>query len=707
MKIIPRLLTVLICLLGTAALAQAPLRVLVLPFDTAAAAENYSLGLAAGIQRGLNSLDGVYVPPVGDGALVVGRAARLDVDLTSTVTELFQADVIISGALSQSDSQLQVTLAFSGPLFPEGEQTSYTVAAVSSSLMRTAVEAILERLDVTIDATVQARLDAIAAQAPSVFGLGPVGTAAARLGGSTSDLASALESDGNSAWVHSEYARVLMLSGNPEAALSASTRALELNRNDVESLVNHGIILSQLGRRDEAVAVFDEALALNSWHAIGLAGQAVLLPGAGEATRQLERATDSYPRLLDAWLDLAELSPDTGRALQQLRRAAAYLPESVQLHRAFVVRTVASGDAAGALAYLQQLAADPLAASPNLYSLATLLPDSLASEATALVRQGSSAFPESTIPGLTEAQLLRRAGRVSEAETLLRTLNTAHPDDVEVVNQLAITVAVAGRVDEARQLFESIAGSSAVVQLNLADVLLQEGQAQAALQVLQPLAEQPGADADTITLYAEALARTGNTAAAETAFRQALTLDPEWQRARSGLSQLTEQQQVTGGQQIEMPAQAASAFERGLNALRSGNFPNAVLEFSSATASQGGALAQFYLGYALQMDGQIREAITAYEAAREGLPESDVVLNNLGYAQLVVGRYDLALPLLREAVTLNSGNAQAHMNLGLTYFGLSRYADAVAAWEQALGLQPALAASLDDLIQEARSRSGQ
>ena len=97
----------------------------------------------------------------------------------------------------------------------------------------------------------------------------------------------------------------------------------------------------------------------------------------------------------------------------------------------------------------------------------------------------------------------------------------------------------------------------------------------------------------------------------------------------------------------------------------------------------------------------------AEEAALAELPDSDIVLNNLGYSQLSVGRYDLALPLLRQAVAANAANPQAHMNLGLTFFGLSRYSDAISSWETAIGLQPELAATLEDLVQEARSRLGQ
>ena len=705
--IFKRFAILLICLLGSLALAQAPVRVLVLPFDASEAAENLGLGLAVGLQRGLNTLEGVFVPPVGDGALVSSRASGLVDDLTGTVVRLFNADALISGAISLSDSGYRVTLAFSGPRFPQGEQVSFEVPAVSSTLVRTTTENVISKLGISIDGEVQARLDAVASQAPTVFSMGPIGMAAGRLGANVSELAGLLELDGNSSWVHSEYARALMLSGNAQGALEASDRALQLNPTDIETMVNHAIILTQLGRTEEAVAQYDAALALNSWHAMALAGRAILTSNPAQALAGFEKATTSYPRLADAWLEQVALTGDNARALQLLRRAAGYLPESVQIHRNFVVRTIAAGDAAGALTYLRQIAGDSLAATPTLYSLAINLPESMTEEGIAFAREGAAAFPQSTIPGLTEAHLLRRAGRVTEAETLLRTLNTAHPEDVEVINQLAITIAAAGRVTEAQRLFESISGASQVVQLNLAQALLEDGQAQAALQVLQPLAADPAADADTLTLYGDALARTGDRQAAETAYRNALNVDPNWQPASTGLTRLGEQAQVTGGQSFSIPAAAAAPFERGLSALNAGDINQAIIEFTAAADSGGGPLADFYKGYVLQVSGRVREAVPAYEAALEELPESDIVLNNLGYSQLTLGRYDLALPLLRRAIAANDGNAQAHMNLGLAFYGLNRFSDAVGSWERAGALQPDLTGTLQELIDEARNRSGQ
>ncbi len=706
MKSLRKLLLALLVLLLSVASAQAVTRVLVLPFETEAVNPNYSLGLAGGLQRSLNSIEGIYVPPVGDGALFAARAFDLDLDPLTASVAAFDAHAIVSGEMVASGDSVNITLAFSGPRF--AELTTVTVSApnVPSSLMRATVDEVVRTLGLNIDSATQSRIDTINSQAPSATSMGPIGMAMARLGGTPAEVQSAFESDSNSSWVQGEYARVQMLAGNAEAALQAANRAVELNPGDVEAVVNRGIVLTQLDRLEEATAAYNAALELNSWHATALAAQALITTDLNAARSRLERSIEAYPRLADAYLDLVLLEPNDTRALQQLRRAAEHLPESIQIHRAFVLRTLAAGDANGALAYLRSVAADPLGATPALYSLASNLPADLTDQAMVFVNEGANRFPQSTLPGLTESFLLRRAGRAAEAEAILRSLHTAHPGDLEVANQLAITLGQLGRVDEARQVFESIAGASSVVTLNLAQTLLEDGQAAAALQLLEPLAGAADADADTVTLYGIALARTGQTAAAETAFNHALGLDPDWHPARAALAQLGEQSQVTGGVAVQFTGEAGASFQRGLTALNNSDFQTAVIEFGTAADLSGEALAHFYRGYSLQLLGRVREAVAAYELALAGFPNSDIVLNNLGYSQLVLGRYDLALPLLTRAVEANAGNGQAHMNYGLAQYGLGRFSAALESWETAVRLEPALSASLDELMQDARSRLG-
>jgi hypothetical protein len=80
MKRAPLLLLTLLALTAPLARAQAPAdqdavdRLVVLAFDADDADSPYRLGLATGLQRVLNVIDGVYVPPVGDTLLVARRA---------------------------------------------------------------------------------------------------------------------------------------------------------------------------------------------------------------------------------------------------------------------------------------------------------------------------------------------------------------------------------------------------------------------------------------------------------------------------------------------------------------------------------------------------------------------------------------------------------------------------------------------------------
>src|SRR5699024_10900578 len=158
-----------------------------------------------------------------------------------------------------------------------------------------------------------------------------------------------------------------------------------------------------------------------------------------------------------------------------------------------------------------------------------------------------------------------------------------------------------------------------------------------------------------------------------------------------GVELLHQQADLSGeGEAVEMPTAAAQSFARGIESFKAGEYGSAAAEFAAAVEAGGGGLTEFYLGYALQLNGKVRDAVSHYEAALEEFPNSSELLSNLGYARLSLGRYDLALEHLRAAVDADSENAQAQMNLGLTYFGLRRYEEAVTAFERAVEIAPNL-----------------
>lgn len=683
--------------------AQSPLRVLVLPFDATRSFEPYGLGLATGLQRTLNSLDGIYAPSVAEAGLFVTRAHDAGLEAIDVATEAFAATVVVSGSVEGSGDSLDVTLVFAGPDLPEAEQLRLRLDSDPAGALAGVSEAVARQLGRNDPSQLQ-RVGRLAEEAPELASLDAVARASSRLGSNLGELTAAAELNSDSSWALSESARALALAGRSGQAIEEAARAVAASEEDAEALVIKGIVANAGGEEAMARRSFESALALNSSHALALVGLAELAADDDEARRLLRRALEASPRQVEAVLALARLEGNHQQALQFLRRASSHLPESVDLHRAFITRAVEAGDPAGALAYLRQVTSQPLSTSPALYAQASGLPESLSEEALGLVQEGRERFPESSGLQLTEAELLRRAGRDQEAIAVLEALRERYPNSVEVANSLAIALAETGETERAREVLRGVAGDSETVQLNLGRLLLEAGQARAAVSTLEPLVEQDDNDSEALTLYGIALGRIGRMDAALEALDRALAVDPDSEAASRARTLIEQRQRIVGEDVISFEGEAATSFEQGLSALEAGSPAEAASAFSRAYELSEHPLAAFYRGYALQLNGSIREALPAYQVAAEAYPDSGTVLNNLGYAQLQLGRLDLALDTLREALSSAEDNPRIHVNLGLTYYGLGRYDEALQAWEQAVALEPSLESDLADIRSRAEER---
>ena len=695
----------LFLLLLQLALAQAPQRVVVLPFDATQSAQAYSLGLSTGLQRTLNSLDGIYSPSVAEAALFTNRANEAGLDGIAQAIRAFEADYLITGAVSGSGSDLQVTLVVMNAGSGETTQQTLSVASDPGRALEATTTHVAAELGRT-DAATGHRISGLASEAPQLVNLMAVASASSRLGGSLADLASAAQIDSDSSWVLSEYARALALAGRTDEAAQVAREAAQLNQNDAEAHAVLGIVAQTLGDDELARSSFERAVAINSHHAVALTGLASMLEDRAQVEEHLRAAVAAAPRLEEAVIGLANLESSPARALQSLRRAARNLPESVSLHRAFVRRALAAGDTAGAVSYLREGGQDPLTASPALYSLATLLPEEARDQALQLVREGRERFPESLGLQVTEAQLLQESGQTDEAIALYRSVLDENPENVDVANNLAVLLAQSGRLDEAQEVFESLAGENDTVSLNLARLLLHSGEAQQALSLLEELVARHPADSEALGLLGIAQGRTGSLQAGIGSLEAALQLNPDNAEAGNALEVLRQQQAIVGESAVTLEGDAAREFELGLGALESGNLNQAREHFSAAAESGQDGLLNFYYAYTLQLTGQARQAALQYELAREQYPENDTILNNLGYAYLQVSRFDKALDVLRSARSLDSSNPSVHVNLGLTYFGLGRFSDALAEWDIALELDPGLEPELRSVREQAMNVVG-
>lgn len=701
----PLLVLAALALLGSS-LAQDPVRIVVLPFETAASLEAYGLGLPVSLQRSLNALDGVYAPPVGDAALVAGRAAAAGDE--AALARTFAADLVVGGRVEGEGRALTATLAVRGPGLAEPVTVGARAADGSpAALARAAVEAVVGLLRVAPGQGDLQEALRTAGETPPLAALEPVAQAGARLGAPPlARLREAAALARDSSFAQAELARALALSGAPEEALAAGERALAAQPSDAEAAAVVGVVRLGLGRDEAARDAFERAVALNPGHAVALTGLARLEPDPAARRGLLERAVAASPRQLEAQLELAGLAGSDARALQTLRRAARALPDSVALHQAFVERASRAGDPRGALAYLREAARDELAASPGLYALAAGLPDAVAEPALAFVREGRERYPEGVGLALAEAALLRRAGRPAEAEAALAQLAREAEASAEVANALALARLEQGDREGALQAFASYRGDDPRLRLNHGQLLLEEGRPRQALSLLESAAAALPEDATAQRAHGLALAGAGRIGEAREALRRAVALAPDDAEARRTLELLEQHGAVAGDADVRFEGAAADAFGRGLGEIEAGDFAAAAASFATAREAQDHPLLAFYHGYALQRAGRASAALEPYARAREGFPDSDVLLNNLGQAQFQLGRYDLALPTLRGARELNPDNPRVHLNLGLVLFGLGRYGDALDAFDRAVELEPGLEGALEAVRGEARRRSG-
>jgi len=704
----------LLTLAGAANAQASAQRIVLLPFDVEASIDAFALAFPSALQRAINEVDGVYVPAVGDAAAVAQRVSDTGGDVLAEIRRVFAADAVVLGRVRGSDA-LSIELVVATQVGEEGATTVNGRLGDLAALWRDAADGMLQLAGVAPSLADLADLRRVLGDVPSLPSLGPVGSSSARVPGVRLDqLEAAAALDPDSSWVNGELARVVAISGDTERALGLAERAVELGSH-AEAHALLGMV--RLARNDPAAGeAFEAALGANPAHGVALAGLARSGVGPARAAELLEAAIAAAPRQADAHLALAELQTSPARVIQLLRRASAWLPDSVAVQLALVDAALDAGDARGAIELLRSAVGDPVGRRPAIYLLAARLPTELAADAIVFAREGRAAFPDDPDLRRLEIDLLRASGDADGAAAALAAWVETGSAPLREVVAFAEALASQGRFDEAQTWLATVADADDDADLRSARIELAAGRARAALTTLEPRVAAGDADALRRTLYAIALGRIGRadeaSAALEEVVRSAGAPGADARTLEAGalaeraLAVLADQRRVSGSAAVALAPDASTAFEQGLFALENGDMVTARDAFVRARGFDDAGLLAFYEGYARQVLGDPRGAIRAYDAARDELGGNGVLLNNLGYAQLQVGRLDLALETLRLALEADPGNARAHLNLGLTYYGLARFADAADAFDEALAIDPSLAGVAGSVIEDARRRAG-
>jgi len=697
----------LFIILGFSA-AQSMTKLVILPFDTSNSVSSYGLGIATALERSMNVIDTVFVAPVGDSLFYTQKQlSEGNVDLDKLASD-FDASLIVSGKVDNQKTTDNTTLLFSGPAYPEAKQLVFSAdLSKPAAAVAVIVEKIISELKLGLSAQERKELNAVIAQTPSTPSLGAVSESALGLPRSNlSDLETARDLDPNSSWVLSELARAQTISGDLSAAMQTSQQAVSIEPLDLDAQITSAVVLNSAGDNQKANEAFMAAYKINPNNPSVLVGLAKFEADPNKAQELLEKSISIYPRLVDAYLGLAdlELASDPQKALTILRRGSSKVPGATSIHRRFLDIVVNSGDANGALNYIKEVLAKYPKPPVSVYNLATMLPFSVNKDAIQIVRDGRIQYPGNPILALSEAELLARAEDFQTAETVLQDALASHPGDTGLGAALATAQAKQGKINEAANTIYSVRGKTSEADFEIAQIYLEAGKASEATQLLGTLASQYPNSATILSLYGIALSRSGERERGLAQINQALAIDPNLAFAQRAKALLDEEQSVTGGRNVGLNPEAKVLYDQGFSAFQNANYEAAVDFFSRSRQIHDNGLSAFYQGLSEYHLDKKRAAAKSFKRALLDFPDSKIVLNNLGQTELELGRIDLAQDYLSKAIAIDSNYDQAHLNLGMVNFKLGKYAAAVSEWETAIRLNPENNSIIADYLQEAKSK---
>lgn len=242
---------------------------------------------------------------------------------------------------------------------------------------------------------------------------------------------------------------------------------------------------------------------------------------------------------------------------------------------------------------------------------------------------------------------------------------------VSRARQLAVAAAVTCLAGLCHLPLLSAARSRAITETNLGAALVDDGQAVAAVGVLEKaVAIAP----DYVPAYNNlgvALRAAGRTDDAIRRYRDGLAVNDTYPDLHYNLANAL--------LAINRPDEAAEHLRR------------------SAAGTPDSAGVHNNLGTALAEKGQFAEAAAQFELAVALDPTSTRAHRNLGNVLAELGRHDEAFVHLTQAVTLAPDDADAHYDLGAFLLGRDRNAEAEAAFTAALRARPGYAPAHNNL----------
>lgn len=432
--------------------------------------------------------------------------------------------------------------------------------------------------------------------------------------------------------------------GKPQEALALYEQAIRLDPDHFAAHHNKGLALLQLGRHEEALAAYEQAIRLyeaNASKGKGLMQHAdfsltTTYDQKGIVLRRLgrlEEALAAYEQAirLDPTYDMAH--NNKGNVLLDLGRREEALN-----------------------AYEQAIHLDPTNASAHNNKGNVLLQLGRREEALVSLEQALHLDSKFAQTYYHKGKALLQLGRHKEAQVAYEQASHLDPKLVSAIDEAYIDEGVAlrrlGRREEALDIYEQAIRFDpklALAHSNKGNVLFDLGRRE------------------------EALA----------AYEQAIGLDPELALAHSNKGNVL--------LQLGRPQEAQASFEQaiGLDPTFATTIDKILHSYKQAAHLKRTSAANYHnLGITFLQQGEPQKALALLEQAIDLDPALANAHNLKGLALLQLGLLEEALAACEQAISLNPRLADVYYCKGLVLKQLGRREEAQAAFEQAMDLDP-------------------
>jgi tetratricopeptide (TPR) repeat protein len=404
--------------------------------------------------------------------------------------------------------------------------------------------------------------------------------------------------------IHANLAVTLLDAGQPEEALVAADRAIELDRTNVMASNYRGNILLVQKRFEEALAAHRRALEIDPRDATSQLNVGVTLHAMGrleEAATAYRRAIELFPRFAMAHTNLGNLLYRQGRleeALAAQRRAIEAAPEIATPHYNLGVQFQEQGRLDEAVAEFRRAAELDPSHAPTQNNLGNNLRAlGQRDEAEAALRRATELDPRHARAHYNLGRVLEDRGWFGEALAEYRRAVELDPKLATAHTNLGHILYDQGRRAEALASYHRAIEADpklAMPHFNLGVHFQQQGRPGEALAEYRRAAELDPKMAAAHTNLGNLLLRQGRLDEAGAALRRAVELDPKLAIAHNALGNLLHSQG-----QVE---ESIAAFRR------------------ATEADPRYVEAHHNLGNVLLLSGRLKEASAAYRRASELAP---------------------------------------------------------------------------------------